>query len=91
MDEEERELVWQQLPLRQRGLKIAAVFACLPQLHPRDDGEWMSVPCLPWLFRMDGDCLWWRRGGGGPSARLRRLGPAQVAAFLREQAETDSN
>lgn len=62
MDEAERELVWQQLPLRQRGLKIAAVFACLPQLHPRDDGEWMSVPCLPWLFRMDGDCLWWRRG-----------------------------
>ncbi|KMN33889.1 hypothetical protein VI26_15235 [Chromobacterium sp. LK1] len=92
MDEEERELVWQQLPLRQRGLKIAAVFACLPQLHPRDDGEWMSVPCLPWLFRMDGDCLWWRRGE--EAARQRDCagwGPAQVAAFLREQAETDSN
>lgn len=92
MDEAERERVWQLLPQRQRGLKIAAVFACLPELHRLADGEWMSVPCLSCLFRMDGDRLWWRRGEEAASQRdCSGWGPAQVAAFLREQAGVEND
>ncbi|OQS44047.1 hypothetical protein B0T45_00115 [Chromobacterium haemolyticum] len=87
MDAEERERVWLQLPLRQRGLKIAAVFTCLPELYQVEDGEWMSVPCLSLWFRMDGDCLFWREREGAVCQRdCAGWSPAQVAAFLREQA-----
>ncbi|MDF0604278.1 DUF1289 domain-containing protein [Neisseriaceae bacterium TC5R-5] len=86
MSEEERELVWLALPMRRRGIKVAAVLGVLPEIELQDQQEWMVLPDSLLRYRLDSDVLWWQsRGGRIHSKNCGGMKPVEVADYIKTQ------